>query len=285
MRMSVIRCLGAALCLSAAMVNAQAPVIDAGQPVQSRGKASASSGGATPAAATGDLYMQLQSLQQEVMDLRGLVEEQRHQIETLKQQSLERYSDLDRRLSGQPAASAAASASTVADPTAATPDQNSAAAMSASTSNGVPVQAAPASSMETAKPEEYEAYQTAYAKLKGQDFPGAIKLFNTFITNYPRSSLAPNAYYWLGKAYLLAQPQDLNKAQQVFSKVVGDYPQHSKAPDALYELGKVYYLKGDKAKAKNLLQQVIDNYGASGSSAPQLAKQFLDQNLSAAKRG
>jgi tol-pal system protein YbgF len=282
MRMSVIRCLGAALCLSAAMANAQAPVIDAGQPVQSRGKASASSG-AAPAAATGDLFMQLQSLQQEVMDLRGLVEEQRHQIETLKQQSLERYSDLDRRLSGQPAAANAGSAPTVADPAAVMPDQNSAAAASAA--SGVPVQAAPTSSMETAKPEEYEAYQTAYAKLKGQDFPGAIKLFNTFTTNYPRSSLAPNAYYWLGKAYLLAQPQDLNKAQQVFSKVVGDYPQHSKAPDALYELGKVYYLKGDKAKAKTLLQQVIDNYGASGSSAPQLAKQFLDQNLSAAKRG
>jgi len=138
--------------------------------------------------------------------------------------------------------------------------------------------------METAKPEEYEAYQTAYAKLKGQDFNGAIKLFTAFSTSYPNSSLAPNAYYWLGKAYLLVQPQDLNKAQQAFTKV-GDYPQNNKAADALYELGKVYFLKGDKAKSKTLLQQVIDNYGASGSSAPQLAKQFLDQNFAAAKRG
>ncbi|HEY3699218.1 MAG TPA: tetratricopeptide repeat protein, partial [Spongiibacteraceae bacterium] len=105
-----------------------------------------------------------------------------------------------------------------------------------------------------------------------------------FLAAYPNGSLAPNSYYWLGKAYLLVQPQDLNKAQQAFAKV-GDYPQSNKVPDALYELGKVYFLKGDKAKAKTLLQQVIDNYGASGSSAPQLAKQFLDQNFSGNKHG
>lgn len=259
------------------MASAQAPVIDAGQPVQSRGKSTASAGGASSSAATGDLYLQLQSLQQEVMDLRGLVEEQRHQIEMLKQQSLDRYNDLDRRLSGQPSA-AAANVPIVADGAINAPAEQTAAA----TTSTAPVHAAPTSSMETAKPEEYEAYQTAYAKLKGQDFNGAIKLFNAFIASYPNSSLAPNAYYWLGKGYLLIQPQDLNKAQQAFAKV-GEYPQPTKAAEALYELGKVYFLKGDKAKAKALLQQVIDNYGASGSSAPQLAKQFLDQNFPAAK--
>jgi tol-pal system protein YbgF len=132
--------------------------------------------------------------------------------------------------------------------------------------------------MQTAKPEEYEAYQKAYAKLKSQDVGGAIKAFNSFIATYPGSTLAGNAYYWLGKAYL-QPPQDAAKAQQAFTKVSGDLPQHTKAPDALYELGKIAYSKGDKAKAKSLLQQVIDNYGTSGSTAPQLAKQFLDQNL------
>jgi tol-pal system protein YbgF len=143
-----------------------------------------------------------------------------------------------------------------------------------------PVAAAPAAAggMQTAKPEEYEAYQKAYAKLKGQDFGGAIKAFNSFIATYPGSTLAGNAYYWLGKAYL-QPPQDATKAQQAFTKVAGDFPQHTKAPDALYELGKISYSKGDKAKAKSQFQQVIDNYGMSGSTAPQLAKQFLDQNF------
>jgi len=278
---------GAALSGVASFAVAQAPIIDAGQPISRSGSASGSaangSASATNSAAaasagspTGALYIQLQSLQQEVMELRGIVEEQRHQLDTLKQQSLDRYSDLDKRLSQGGGA-----------PTAAAPQPDGGPApIDAGATNSVPAvipvapaAAAPvASGMQTAKPEEYEAYQKAYAKLKGQDFSGAIKAFNSFIETYPGSTLAGNAYYWLGKAYL-QPPQDLTKAQQAFAKVVGDSPQHTKAPDALYELGKIYYLKGDKPKAKTLLQQVIDNYGTSGSTAPQLAKQFLDQNF------
>lgn len=276
--MTLAKTLGVtSLWLAAAFAQAQAPIIDASQPVgSSRGKPAAASGGGS---ATGELYMQLQSLQQEVMDLRGIVEEQNHQIETLKQQSNDRYNDLDKRIGqtgGAPVAAPqpvpGADTAPVADP-----------AVAGTASAAAPIPVAPASTMETAKPEEYEAYQVAYAKLKGQDFAGSIKGFNAFIAAYPSSTLTANAYYWLGKAYL-QPPQDLNKAQLAFAKVVGDHPQHSKAPDALYELGKVYFLKGDKPKAKSLLQQVIDNYGASGSSAPQLAKQFLDQNFPAAKR-
>lgn len=281
--------LSSALCLSAALASAQAPIIDA---TQSAGTSRAKPTSGAPASqnsATGDLLIQLQSLQQEVMELRGIVEEQNHQIETLKQQSLDRYNDLDKRI-GQPHAGVAPAASTEAAPidanaTPVVPETHTpsfAAPMPSAAQTPAPAVAAPAT-METAKPEEYEAYQVAYAKLKSQDFNGAIKGFNAFLAQYPNSSLAGNSYFWLGKSYLLVQPQDLNKAQIAFTKV-GEHPQSNKVPDALYELGKVYFLKGDKPRAKTLLQQVIDNYGASGSNAPQLAKQFLDQNFPAAKR-
>ncbi|HEY3700303.1 MAG TPA: YbgF trimerization domain-containing protein, partial [Spongiibacteraceae bacterium] len=224
MRSRIMSSMGVALCLSAALANAQAPIIDAGQPANPARTKTASGNAAGNNSATGELYMQLQALQQEVMDLRGIVEEQRHQIETMKQQNLDRYNDLDKRI-GQPqgvapvatvepaAAPIDASTTPTPPPAAATP------AVAAPT----PVPA-PTATMETAKPEEYEAYQLAYAKLKGQDFNGAIKGFNAFLAAYPNGSLAPNSYYWLGKAYLLVQPQDLNKAQQAFAKV-GDYPQ------------------------------------------------------------
>lgn len=266
----------AAVCFGAAMANAQAPIIDASQPVSSsRGKSASAAPAATSAGS--DMYMQLQSLQQEVMELRGIVEEQSHQIETLKQQGLDRYNDLDRRI-GQ------SQSNTVSAPVS-SPAADSAAGPRPAEAQPAPVAApvAVAATMEAAKPEEYEAYQVAYTKLKGQDFPGAIKAFTAFNSAYPASPLTANANYWLGKAYLLQSPQDLNKAQLAFAKV-GEHPQHTKAPDALYELGKIYFLKGDKVKAKALLQQVIDSYGASGSSAPQSAKLFLDQNFPAAKR-
>jgi tol-pal system protein YbgF len=248
---------------------AQAPIIDAGQPVSPSYGNAATPAPAAGGSAAGELYQQLQTLQDEVMHLRGLVEEQGHQLEVLRQQSLDRYNDLDKRLSpGQAGAAATA-----------VPAPAAAAGAGAAIDAGAGIAtAAPATATDTAKPDEYEAYQQAYAKIKGQDFSGGIKAFKAFLQDYPGSTLIPNAYYWLGELYLQA-PQDLNSAQQSFAKVVGDYPQHAKAPDALYKLGRVYFLKGDKTKAKQLLQQVIDEYGSSGSSAPQLAKQFLDQNF------
>lgn len=290
MRLQITSSLGAVLFLSAALASAQAPIIDAGQPVNSTRATPASGAAASGGSVTGDLLIQLQSLQQEVMELRGIVEEQRHQLQTMKQQELDRYNDLDQRLGRAqgnvaPVQTAPVDASTmpVAPDTAVAPV---AAPASSATPPPAAVISAPAStaaSMETAKPEEYEAYQIAYStKFKGQDYKGAIKAFNAFLATYPKSPLVPNSYFWLGQSYLLDKPQDLNKAQAAFAKV-GEYPQSSKVADALYGLGKVYFLQGDKAKAKMTLQQVIDNYGASGSTAPQSAKLFLDQNFPASK--
>lgn len=54
----------------------------------------------TPTSAQGELFLQLQQLQDEVSRLRGMVEEQQYEIRQLKQESLDRYKELDGRLSG-----------------------------------------------------------------------------------------------------------------------------------------------------------------------------------------
>lgn len=54
----------------------------------------------TPTSVQGELFMQLQQMQDELARLRGTLEEQQNQIQQLKQESLERYQDLDRRISG-----------------------------------------------------------------------------------------------------------------------------------------------------------------------------------------
>lgn len=243
---------------------AQAPIIDGTQSSPRGGSSAAAAGGMSGQA---EMYRQLQSLQEEVMQLRGLVEEQGHQLEALKQQSLDRYMDLDRRLGGG-AAAAPAAAQPAAGATPATPVDASA-----------PVAAPAAGGGAAATPGEQEAYKQAYAKLKGQQYTAAVQAFNAFLKDYPSSELVPNAYYWLGELHLVESPQNLNAADQSFGKLLTDYPQHAKAPDALYKQGKIAFLKGDKAKSRKLMQRVIDEYGASGSSAPQLAKQFIDENL------
>lgn len=278
---------GAVLAASASLVLAQAPIIDAGQPLSRSGKPAAAAPAQDGGSVVGSLSLQVQQLQQEVSELRGLIEEQRYQLETLKQQSLDRYTDLDNRLSqGQPvqgqqtaavAPEPAADGAIAADAAPVAPAPGSVAPGAAATTGA----SAPAAggAMATARPEEYDAYQKAFTKLKGQDISGAIKGFTGFLSTYPNSSLAGNAWYWLGKAYLQPPSVDSAKAQQAFTKVVADMPQHAKAPDSLYEIARIHFAKGDKARAKSLMQQVIDNYGTSGSTAPQLAKQFLDQNF------
>jgi tol-pal system protein YbgF len=252
-------------------VFAQAPIID-GTQSSTRGGSYPSGGGGAASSGQAEMYRQLQTLQEEVMQLRGTVEEQSHQLEALKQQSLERYMDIDRRLGGGAAAAGAPASGAVpaatGDATAPAIDAGAPVAAPAAGGNGA-----------AATPAEQEAYKQAYAKLKGQQYSASIQAFTTFLKDYPSSELVPNAYYWLGELHLVESPQNLNASEQSFGKLLSDFPQHTKAPDALYKLGKVAFMKGDKVKAKKLMQRVIDEYGASGSTAPQLAKQFIDENL------
>ncbi|MFB1010037.1 MAG: YbgF trimerization domain-containing protein, partial [Thiopseudomonas sp.] len=49
--------------------------------------------------AQGQLFMQMQQMQQEIAALRGMVEEQQHQLNRLAEDSRERYQALDSRIS------------------------------------------------------------------------------------------------------------------------------------------------------------------------------------------
>lgn len=248
--------IGAAFLFSASPVFSQAPIIDAsGTSPQARSAPAQDTAGTE---SQGELFYQLQLLRQEVMELRGVVEQQSHELRQLKQQSLDRYLDLDKRLgSGGGASSAKADTPVVvAAPTAVTDPQS------------MPVQ-----------PGEYEAYRDAYKLVKDQQFDKAIPAFQRFLKDYPIGQYAPNAHYWLGELYLVQSPPQLEPARQQFTQLLEQYPGHSKQPDAMYKLGRVYFLTGDKPRAKQLLEQVVADYESTGSSAAKLASQFLQQNF------
>ena len=252
----------AALVFFGACAHAQAPIIDGAPSISRGGSVSSSAAGSTGQA---ELYRQLQSLQDEVTQLRGVVEEQGHQLDVLKQQSLDRYMDLDRRLGGSGASAAPA---------------NPAAATSTPIDASAPVGVLPAPiATPVAAPGEQEAYKQAFAKLKGQQYVAAIQAFNAFLQDYPSSELVPDSYYWLGKAHLVESPPNLDAADQMFARLVKGFPQHAKTPDALFEQGDIAFKKGDKAKSQKLMQRVIDEYGTSGSKAPQNAATYIAKNF------
>jgi tol-pal system protein YbgF len=199
----------------------------------------------------GELFYQLQLLQQEIMQLRGAVEEQGHQLQRLKQQSMERYIDLDRRIGGGVAASEKPAIS-------------------------APV-AAPRTLPVSAQAGEKEAYSAAYNLVTSKQFEQALDTFKQFLVDYPNGQYAGNSYYWLGELYQVISPQNLEASRQAFSQLLQQFPNHAKAPDAMYKLGKVYFLKGNKVKSRQRLEAVTVQYR--DSSAATKAAQFLKDNF------
>ena len=211
----------------------------------------------------GGLFNQVQQLQQEVMRLNGVVEELTFELNQLKQQSLERYLDVDQRL--------AAGAGTGAGATGAATDGGDAGTGTASTG---PVSGA-ATVVE--QPGEGDAYRAAYALVRGQEFDAAVAAFTRFLDDYPDGRYAPNAHYWLGELYLVVDPPDPEAARQSFMLLLSQYPNNDKVPDALYKLGRVHFIKGNGERSREFLNRVISEYP--DSSAARLAGDFLDQNF------
>jgi tol-pal system protein YbgF len=220
-----------------------------------------------PAAATGNqstgtdlrhLFLQMQQLEQEVRRLNGKVEEQSFELSSLKEQSLQRYMELDKRFNaanGQPD-TAGVSATPTPAPSVAT---NSLAA-------GVE------------QPGEATAYRAAYALVQGRQFDKAIPAFQQFLQRFPDGLYAANAHYWLGELYLVREPPDLEASRQSFVLLLAEYPDNSKAPDALYKLGKVQFMKGNREKAREYMDLVISQYGSTNNAVVKLAREFIAQN-------
>ncbi|MBF6622563.1 MAG: tol-pal system protein YbgF [Pseudomonas stutzeri] len=226
------------------------------------GGAYAGGGAVAPSSAQGMLFVQLQQMQEEIAQLRGMLEVQQNDIQRLQQEGLERYQDLDRRLS-QGAAGGQA-------------NQNSSTVSANNNAGGTSQAPAGASAQESASadPEKEKLYyDAAFDLIKAKDFDKASQAFAAFLRRYPQSIYAGNAQYWLGEVNLANG--DLQAAGQAFAKVSQVYPQHSKVPDSLYKLADVELRLGNRDKANGIYRQVVADYP--NSSAAQLAQRQLNR--------
>lgn len=223
----------------------------------------AGSGASAPASAQGQLFMQLQQMQDQLSRQQGIIEELQNDVSRMKQENLERYQDLDRRINSGAAP-------------AATSDNSSAGGASGAAAAAAAGAAAqqPAASSEPGDPaKEKLYYDAAFDLIKQKDFDKASQAFNAFLRKYPSSQYAGNAQYWLGEVNLAKG--DLQGASQAFAQVSQKYPKHSKVPDSLYKLADVERRLGHTDKVKGILQQVVTQYP--GTSAAQLAQRDLQK--------
>ena len=269
-----------ALSLTSLAVWAAVPVVDNNSGYNNSGSsyppagygtngAYAGGGVSAPVSAQGELFNQLQSMQEQISRQQGVIEVLQNDVARMKQENLERYQDLDRRIGSGVAP-------------AATPDNSSTggnlnapgAAVGASAGAAAAAAQAPAAGSEPADPaKEKLYYDAAFDLIKAKDFDKASQAFAAFLRKYPSSQYAGNAQYWLGEVNLAKG--DLQGAGQAFAKVSQLYPKHPKVPDSLYKLADVERRLGHTDKVKGILQQVVSQYP--GTSAAQLAQRDLQK--------
>lgn len=210
---------------------------------------------ATDAGNLSSLFYELQLMQNEVMKLRGELEEVRFKLDELSRQQSAQYMDMDRRIRGMGAM----------------PDMEDAAQES-------PVAAAPGEGpvlptvpTTSGPPTEQDVYTQAFALIEGRQFEQAVAAFDQFLIDYPNGEYTPNAFYWLGELHL--RLEDLEKSRQSFVQVIRLFPENRKVPDALYKLGVVYDRLGDPQTAEAHLERALNEHP--GTTAAQLASEYM----------
>lgn len=228
----------------------------------------AGGGVSAPVSAQGELFNQLQSMQEQISRQQGVIEVLQNEVARMKQENLERYQDLDRRIGTGVAPAATPENSSTGG------SLNAPGAAAAGAGAGAAAAQAPAAGSEPADPaKEKLYYDAAFDLIKAKDFDKASQAFAAFLRKYPNSQYAGNAQYWLGEVNLAKG--DLQGAGQAFAKVSQLYPKHPKVPDSLYKLADVERRLGHTDKVKGILQQVVSQYP--GTSAAQLAQRDLQK--------
>lgn len=206
-----------------------------------------------------DMSQRIESLQSQVREQRGRIDELENMNEALQKQQRALYSDLDKRVAQLSAGGGGAGAGVGAGAGAA--------------GSGVPQASAPGS--------EQATYLQALDQLKSGKYPDAIASLQQFLSTYPKSDLADNAEYWLGEAYYVTR--DFPKAATAFKSVLDQWPNSRKAPDALLKLGYTQFELKQYADARATLTDVTKRFP--GSNDAQLASERLRQMQGGASGG
>jgi len=230
---------------------------------------------------------QISELQQQNAQLQGKIEELQHQLQTMQDTGKSQYVDLDTRMgrlegnrAGAAPGTGPASASAATTPTPASADSTTddmmapppqPASITPVGGRGAAPAATKAPAPQAVDPAQQTAYNAAFTALRGGDFATSAKGFKDFLTKYPDSPLAPNAYYWLGESYYGAT--NYSVALEAFKRLVGHWPTSEKAPDALLKMGYCQQLLKQQNEAVATLKSVSVKYP--GSKAASLAAERL----------
>ena len=185
-----------------------------------------------------DISRQIDELKQELARMRGDIEVQGHQIDTLDRRQKDLYTDLDARLRKLEAGAQAQEqqAASAPDPVA-----------------------------------EGKAYEAALNQFKLGNYQASVAAFQGFLAAYPDSQQVSSAQYWIGNAYYALR--DYKTAIAAQQKVLTSWPGSAKAPDAMLNIASCQAELGETRAARETLQALVKKYP--GTPAADQAKRRL----------
>jgi tol-pal system protein YbgF len=113
-------------------------------------------------------------------------------------------------------------------------------------------------------------YQAALNEYYNRNYKTAVQLFEELLAKNEANSLSDNCRYWIGESYYGLG--NFNQAIIEFTKVFS-FSKSNKADDAQLKLGLCYWRLGDKARARQELERLVNDYPKSEYVSK--AEQFL----------
>ena len=189
-----------------------------------------------------ELTKVIEELKQDLARMRGQIEVQANQIETLDRRQKDLYVDLDARIR-KLEASAQAQTQAQEKLAAAAPDPLA----------------------------EGKSYEAALNQFKVGNYQSSIAAFQSFLATYPNSAQVSSAQYWIGNVYYALR--DYKTAIAAQQKLLASWPDSAKAPDALLNIASCQAEMGEVKAARETLQSLSKKYP--GTPAAEQAKQRL----------
>lgn len=209
----------------------------------------------------------LESIKQDISELRGMLEECQHNLTLLQQRQEQMFNaPVTGTKSAVSVKPKAVTVHTANNPSTPAVVARPAATAASSSSVSTAVKTSANTTVNSNAGTDQAAYDAAYSLLDQKRYQEAQIALQDFIWQYPNSNYVANAHYWLGEIYLLAwydnktDQLQLEQAINSFSTVVAKYPDHNKAVDCLLKLGLTEIERENWQAAKEYLTSVKTKY-------------------------
>jgi|TARA_A100001015_G_scaffold31275_1_gene34852 tol-pal system protein YbgF len=178
------------------------------------------------------LYKKIEVLEEEIRDLRNILEENSILVDRSLELQQQRYLDLDARI---------LEISKISSENLSSVDEED----------------------QYLDSEEKELYKSALILFEESRFAEALEIFSQIIITFPNGAFTADAYFWSGELFLAQEM--FEDAKLSFKNVVDNFYQHSRTPDSLFKLGEIYRIEGDIERSYEFYEKVKKDFPDSGA--------------------